>query len=166
MFKDFWTNFDDFWEEVLKAFDIYVSASLIALFYDCLKQLKMAIRGKDWSSSKFISSIMPKGAKATAITLIPKGTHSNSISNFRPISLCNVFYKIMAKIMANRMKPILPFIIHESQLGFISKRCSTDNIILTSEVLREFKDMHKYFCAKLDIKKALILFLALSFLTD
>ncbi|XP_020688855.2 uncharacterized protein LOC110104200 [Dendrobium catenatum] len=102
----------------------------------------------------FTTGVMPKVSKATAITLIPKGTHSNAISDFRPISLCNVFYKIVAKILANRLKPILPFIIHESQSGFISKRCSTDNIILASEILREFKGNHKYFCAKLDIKKA------------
>lgn len=102
----------------------------------------------------FASGIMPFAAKATAITLIPKGTHSNAISDFRPISLCNVFYKIVVKILANRMKPILPFIIHESQSGFISKRCSTDNIILASKLLREFKDYQKYFCATLHIKKA------------
>ncbi|KAI0524990.1 hypothetical protein KFK09_004380 [Dendrobium nobile] len=91
----------------------------------------------------FTSGVMPKVSKATAITLIPKGTHSNAISDFRPISLCNIFYKIVAKILANRLKPILPFIIHESQSGFISKRCSTDNIILASEILREFKGNHK-----------------------
>lgn len=97
---------------------------------------------------------MPKRAKATAIALIPKGTHSTSISDYRPISLCNVFYKIVAKIIANRLKLILPFIIHESQAGFIANRCSTDNIILATELLKTFKGPHKYFCAKLDVKKA------------
>ncbi|KAI0500544.1 hypothetical protein KFK09_018758 [Dendrobium nobile] len=97
---------------------------------------------------------MPRGAKATAITLIPKGSHSNCISDYRPISLCNVFYKIIAKIIANRLKPILPIIIHESQSGFITKRCSTDNIILAAEILREFNKGISNFCAKLDIKKA------------
>ncbi|PKU60948.1 Putative ribonuclease H protein [Dendrobium catenatum] len=102
----------------------------------------------------FSTGFLPRGAKATVISLIPKGTHSNSISDYRPISLCNVFYKIIAKIIANRLKPILPLIINESQYGFITKRCSTDNIILASEILREFKSHKRYFCAKLDVKKA------------
>ncbi|XP_028547713.1 uncharacterized protein LOC110116364, partial [Dendrobium catenatum] len=55
MFKVFWTNVDEFWVEVLKAFSRPVSASPIAFFYDCLKELKGAIRAKDWSSSNYIS---------------------------------------------------------------------------------------------------------------
>ncbi|PKU62559.1 Putative ribonuclease H protein [Dendrobium catenatum] len=102
----------------------------------------------------FTSGCLPKGAKATVITLIPKGSHSSSIADFRPISLCNVFYKIIAKIIANRMKLIMPHIIHESQSGFIANRISTDNIILVTEVLKQYKGHHKFFCAKLDIKKA------------
>ncbi|KAI0488370.1 hypothetical protein KFK09_028200 [Dendrobium nobile] len=102
----------------------------------------------------FSTGHMPRGVKSTVITLIPKGTHSNSISDYRPISLCNVFYKIVVKIIANRMKPILPFIINESQSGFVAKRCSTDYIILASKMLREFKSQKNYFCAKLDVKKA------------
>ncbi|PKU76814.1 Putative ribonuclease H protein [Dendrobium catenatum] len=102
----------------------------------------------------FLSGCMPKGAKATVITLIPKGSHSSSFADFRPISLCNVFYKIIAKIIANRLKQIMPHIIHESQSVFIANRISTDNIILATEVLKLFKGHHKFFCAKLDIKKA------------
>ncbi|XP_020691184.1 uncharacterized protein LOC110105860 [Dendrobium catenatum] len=102
----------------------------------------------------FSSGSLPKEVKATAITLIPKCSHASNINDFRPISLCNVFYKTMAKMSANRLKIVLPLIIHESQSGFISNRCSTDNIILASEILREFKGSHKSFCAKLDINKA------------
>ncbi|XP_020672498.1 uncharacterized protein LOC110092330 [Dendrobium catenatum] len=102
----------------------------------------------------FATGDMPKGAKATAITLIPKGSHASSISDFRPISLCNVFYKIMAKLIANRLKPILPLIIHDSQASFIANRQSMDNIILSNELLKVFKGPQKFFCAKLDIKKA------------
>ncbi|KAI0531357.1 hypothetical protein KFK09_000910 [Dendrobium nobile] len=102
----------------------------------------------------FISGNLPKGVKATAIALIPKCTHASNINDFRPISLCNVLYKIVAKVIANRLKVVLPFIIHDSQSGFIANRCSTDNIILASEILREFKGSKKLFCAKLDIKKA------------
>ncbi|PKU86058.1 integrator complex subunit 11 [Dendrobium catenatum] len=102
----------------------------------------------------FTSGSFPKGMKATAITLIPKNSHAAHINDYRPISLCNVFYKIIAKILANRLKMVLPLIIHESQSGFIAKRCSTDYIILASKILRDFKGSRKKVCAKLDIKKA------------
>ncbi|PKU83813.1 Putative ribonuclease H protein [Dendrobium catenatum] len=102
----------------------------------------------------FSTGILPKGVKATAITLIPKSSHASNISDYRPISLCNVLYKIVAKVLANRLKDVLPHIIHESQSSFIANRCSTDNIILAAELLRDFKGNNRMFCAKLDVKKA------------
>ncbi|KAI0519828.1 hypothetical protein KFK09_007289 [Dendrobium nobile] len=104
----------------------------------------------------FETGILPKAVKATAIVLIPKTPHASQITDFRPISLCNTFYKIIAKILANRMKPIMPAIIHKSQAGFIQKRLATDNITLAMEILRDFKVSagKNFFCAKLDIKKA------------
>jgi len=45
---------------------------------------------------------------ATFLTLIPKPDHTDSPDKFRPIALCNVLYKILSKLMANRLKPILP----------------------------------------------------------
>ncbi|PKU78251.1 Putative ribonuclease H protein [Dendrobium catenatum] len=106
--------------------------------------------------SFFSGAQLPRCAKASAITLIPKNKHATDISDYRPISLCNVFYKLIAKIIANRLKCVLPHIIHHSQAGFIAKRISTDNIILANEVLREFNgtSSRKFFCAKLDIRKA------------
>ncbi|XP_028551195.1 uncharacterized protein LOC110112690 [Dendrobium catenatum] len=101
----------------------------------------------------FTTSSLPRGVKDTAIALIPKCSHASNINDFRPISLCNVLYKIVAKIIANRLKVVLPFIVHDSQSDFIADRCSTDNIILASEILRDFKGSRKSFCAKLDIKK-------------
>ncbi|PKU86799.1 Putative ribonuclease H protein [Dendrobium catenatum] len=104
----------------------------------------------------FSTDFLPRCAKATAIALIPKGTHASNILDYRPISLCNVFYKIIAKILSNRMKEVMTHIIHTSQTGFIKQRMSTDNIVLASEILSEFnsKPGENYFCAKLDIKKA------------
>jgi hypothetical protein len=48
---------------------------------------------------------------ATFLTLIPKENHTTSPAHFRPIALCNVIYKLLTKIIATRLKPILPFII-------------------------------------------------------
>lgn len=51
------------------------------------------------------------GLNSTLLTLIPKTTHSETAEGFRPIALCNVIYKIIATLMVNRLKPILPNII-------------------------------------------------------
>ncbi|PKU65218.1 Putative ribonuclease H protein [Dendrobium catenatum] len=106
--------------------------------------------------SFFSKGYLPKMAKATAIALIPKSTHASNISDYRPIALCNVFYKIISKILASRMKEIMPFIIGNNQAGFIKKRIATDNILLASEILSDFKKSakNKLMCAKLDIRKA------------
>lgn len=104
--------------------------------------------------SFYFTNYLPRGVKTTAIALIPKGPHASNISDYRPISLCNVLYKIVAKVLASRLKKVLPTLIHDSQVGFIYKRCSTDNIMMAAEVLRDFNNSSKLLCAKLDIKKA------------
>ncbi|PKU73637.1 Putative ribonuclease H protein [Dendrobium catenatum] len=106
--------------------------------------------------SFFSTGSMPKHAKATAIALIPKRPHAQDIADYKPISLCNTFYKIIAKILANRLKDVMPFIIHSSQSGFINDRVISDNILLAAELLKEFNSSHKdqFFCAKFDIHKA------------
>lgn len=45
---------------------------------------------------------------STFITLIANSNSTSSFNDFRPISLCNCLYKIIAKIIANRIRPILP----------------------------------------------------------
>ena len=55
------------------------------------------------------------------IALIPKINNLTKISEFRPISFCNVSYKIVSKVLANRLKPLLSTIISESQSAFCSR---------------------------------------------
>jgi hypothetical protein len=59
---------------------------------------------------------------ATFFALIPKEKEANFADKFRPISLCNVIYKIITKILANRLKPILQEIIYPKQGGFVEGR--------------------------------------------
>ncbi|PKU86876.1 Putative ribonuclease H protein [Dendrobium catenatum] len=106
--------------------------------------------------SFFVKGYMPSGIKTTAIALIPKFKNAETLADFRPIALCNTFYKIIAKVLAIRIKPIMPILVKDNQSGFIKSRISTDNILLANEIMTYIrkKSGGKYFCAKLDIRKA------------
>ncbi|KAK3225486.1 hypothetical protein Dsin_005348 [Dipteronia sinensis] len=60
------------------------------------------------------------------------------MKDFRPISCCNTLYKIIAKIIANRIKPNLPDIISPSQLAFLASRSIGENILLARELMRNY----------------------------
>lgn len=106
--------------------------------------------------SFFLKGYMPNGVKATALAIIPKHKNATAISDYRPIALCNVIYKIVAKVLAGRLKPVMNLIVMDNQAGFVKSRISTDNILLANEVLyfAGKSRCKKSFCAKLDIKKA------------
>ena len=69
------------------------------------------------------------------IALLPKSDDRTRIQNYRPISLLNTLYKVVAKIYANRMKPLLHNWILPSQTGFVPNRCILDNIFLAFEAI-------------------------------
>ena len=70
------------------------------------------------------------------ITLIPKaGKDLKLIKNWRPISVLNVDYKIYAKVLANRLKPVLPSIINRDQLAYIQDRLIGENIRIVKDLI-------------------------------
>lgn len=90
------------------------------------------------------------------LALIPKDKGATNFSRFRAISLCNTSYKLITKIIANRIKKILPVIVPENQGGFIKGRKILDNIVLVQEAIHSScHRKEKGMVIKLDLKMPL-----------
>ncbi|CAL9004798.1 unnamed protein product [Prunus brigantina] len=94
----------------------------------------------------------------TNIVLIPKVPHPESVNQFRPISCCNFSYKVFAKVLANRLRPVLEQIISHHQSAFVPNRQIQDNVIIAHEVFHHLKLQKKAkryeMAMKLDMSKA------------
>eukprot|EP00253_Pinus_taeda_P033675 PITA_33675 len=98
---------------------------------------------------------MGSSIKSSHLALIPKDPNPQSFDRFRPISLCNVSYKIISKILANRIKKILSSLISENQGGFVPRRHITDNVILIQEAIHSsMSRKEKGMIIKLDMANA------------
>ena len=87
----------------------------------------------------FTSGIMPRSLNDTHVRLIPKSTGASVVSDYRPIALCNVYYTIISKLLANRLRQVLPDLISENQSAFVQDRAIVDNILISHEVLHFLK---------------------------
>lgn len=105
-------------------------------------------------SSRAAGSIL-LALNATFLTLIPKTDTAATPAKFRPISLCNVIYKIISKVIVNRLKPLMPSLISQEQTSFVEGRQILDGIIIAHEVIHTLRTSSSPgMVIKLDIAKA------------
>uniref|UniRef100_A0A803NKQ4 Reverse transcriptase domain-containing protein n=1 Tax=Cannabis sativa TaxID=3483 RepID=A0A803NKQ4_CANSA len=105
----------------------------------------------------FTTGVMHKGFNEANIVLIPKVLNSKKVSQFRPISLCNVVYKVISKIIANKIRQVLPRLICPTQVAFVLGRNIQDNNVLVQEIVHSFKykkGKEGFFVIKIDLVKA------------
>ena len=102
--------------------------------------------------------ISPPKFNETHIVLVPKINKPKKVTEYRPISLCNVIYKLAAKTLANRLKKILPSIISDTQSAFVNGRLITDNVLVAFETMHHISQRRigkkGEMTLKLDMSKA------------
>ncbi|GJZ65073.1 RNA-directed DNA polymerase, eukaryota [Tanacetum coccineum] len=102
-----------------------------------------------------LSASIPRGCNSSFITLAPKVDDPITISDFRPISLIGCQYKIIAKVLANRLALVIPSVVSEVQMAFIKGRQITDGPLLVNEIISwAKKHKKKMLLLKLDFEKA------------
>lgn len=106
----------------------------------------------------FVTWVLMENINATNIVLIPKKRNPKTLTELRPIALCNVVMKIITKVIANRLKSVLDTVISDTQSAFLPGRNITDNIMISIEVMHNLKrkklGKEGYMALKLDMSKA------------
>ena len=108
---------------------------------------------KEWLRTKNF----PGDLNSTNIVLIPKKENASCMRDLRPIALCNVLYRIVAKVLANRLQKVLPSLISENQSAFVKSRSITGNVLIAFEMIHYMNSKKRgkegEVALKLDISK-------------
>ncbi|CAL1404640.1 unnamed protein product [Linum trigynum] len=127
-----------------------------AIFYKrCWNTIQVELR--ELIDSCFHNPEKIRYCNATLLTLLPKVDSPSNITQFRPIGLCNVSYKIVAKCLADRLKLLMADLVDENQTSFVPKRHITSNIIILQEIIHSMnqkKGEKGLMVLKVDLAKA------------
>ncbi|WOK98607.1 hypothetical protein Cni_G07319 [Canna indica] len=99
---------------------------------------------------------IPNSWGLTSMVFIPKKENPRTITDYRPIALCNVQYKILSKLLVNRLKICIDKVVSNEQAAFIQNRKLHDNIIIASEIVNiisKSKRKKHFLILKLDLEK-------------
>nr|GEY39276.1 hypothetical protein CTI12_AA318980 [Tanacetum cinerariifolium] len=125
------------------------------------EEIKMALFDIDGNKAPairdfFLNGKLLKEVNATVISLVPKVATPCKVSDYRPIACCNVIYKIISKVICNRIKGSLNDLVDVNQSAFIPSRQISDNILLSQELMRNYHRSrgHAKCAFKIDIEKA------------
>lgn len=106
----------------------------------------------------FQTSYMKHPLNHTNICMIPKITNPETLSDYRPIALCNVLYKIISKCLEGRLRSHLNNIVFDAQAAFIPGRLVNDNVMIAHEMMHSLKSRKRvsqsYMAVKTDVSKA------------
>lgn len=104
----------------------------------------------------FHCSSLPVGISATSLALIPKVENPTGWSDYRPISLYNCSHKIITRLLNERLSTVLPALIFVNHSGFLKGRLTSNNILLTQELIHslDVKTRGANLALKIDMSKA------------
>ncbi|KAL0283664.1 UNVERIFIED_CONTAM: Retrovirus-related Pol polyprotein from type-2 retrotransposable element R2DM [Sesamum radiatum] len=150
IFVEFFQAFFDIEEDKAPGPDGFSSGFFKAAWPVVGEEVSKAIR------DFFKTGRLLKQLNATLLTLIPKVRNPQSVAEFRPISCCNVIYKVITKILVSRIREILDHLISPSQNAFVPGRLISDNVLLAQELFSGYNQCRlPPRCAlKVDLRKA------------
>lgn len=100
----------------------------------------------------FVSGKIQRRFNKTHVRLTPKIKSPKTVMDYRPIALCSTHYKIIAKILCKRLKPLLPTIVSPHQSAFVAGRSISDNVLITHEILHYLRTSSAKKHCSMDIK--------------
>ena len=112
----------------------------------------------DMVNNFLVTGILDPRLNITNMCMIPNTERPTWMTELRPISLCNVGYKIISKVLCQRLKICLPSLISEIQSAFVSGRLISDNIFIAQKMFHGLRTnkacQRKYMAIKTDMSKA------------
>ncbi|KAJ9543548.1 hypothetical protein OSB04_023255 [Centaurea solstitialis] len=126
------------------------SIKFVRKFWDVIKGDFLEAIGYFWENKE-----ISEGCNASFVTLIPKVANPIGLNEYRPISLVGIYYKIISKLLTERLKKVIGKLIGDKQSAFIQGRFILDGVLIANEVVEDLrKAKKKGMIFKVDFEKA------------